>query len=374
MTIDRDSTESTVAQFPYGDLATFGDLTIDTPGTYQLTASSGGVSLTDTREFTVSPAAVSQLALSGLPTSVTAGTALPQVTVHATDSLGNPVSGAVVTLSVAGGGTVAGDTATTDADGDATFDGATIDQAGTYTLTASSGSVSVSSTKTLTVNPGAVFGLTFTTQPSGAVAGRTLPTFVVRATDVYGNPVPGANVTLSLAGGGQISGSNATTRSDGTAPFDDVSIAAAGTYTITATSGTVSRTSGQLVITPAVGRLVPTTLTMGGLARPFIVAGQSATITGTLTAGGAALPGQTVVLLYRKAGSTGAWTTFATKATSNATGAVSFSGFAPTTTVQVELSYVGSGSVAASYGAAASAARTLRVVPRPARKPPWLVG
>jgi Bacterial Ig-like domain (group 1)/Carboxypeptidase regulatory-like domain len=358
VTIDQDATENTVAEMPYGDLATFSNLTINTPGTYQLTASSGGVSLQDDRQFTVAAGAISHLTFSAQPTDTTAGAILPRLKVLATDSLGNPIPNADVTLSVNHGGAVINDTATTGSDGYATFDSATIDQAGTYTLTASSSDVSIASTSTFTVSAGAVNALGFITEPAGAVTGQTLPAIKIEATDSVGNPVPDASVTLSVDGGGQITGAGETTGDDGTAIFDDVTISPAGTYTLTATSGGISKASDQVTISPVVVPPVSTALTIAATPSP-VVYGKAIKVTGTLTAAGHALPGQTVALLYRKAGSTGAYSRFGTTAKSGATGAVSITTFTPTTPVQVELSYAGSSSGASAYDSATSPTKTV---------------
>ena len=86
------------------------------------------------------------------------------------------------------------------------------------------------------------------------------------------NPVPGVTVTVSLSSGTLAGTTTATTNSAGIASFPNLTVSAAGTYTLSASaSGTTAATSSSFIITAAAG--------------PTITAVSSTTPAGTYPAG-----------------------------------------------------------------------------------------
>lgn len=141
------------------------------------------------------------------PASVTAGSALPSVTVELRTAFGIKLlaSGVQVTIGIGnnpGGGTLSGTlTATTNIWGEATFTGLSINKAGTgYTLIASRAGYSGAVSTPFTVTAAAATQLVVTGPASGtASSSATVGPFTVERQDAYGNPVtaPGStDVTL----------------------------------------------------------------------------------------------------------------------------------------------------------------------------------
>jgi hypothetical protein len=90
----------------------------------------------------------------------------------------------------------------------------------------------------------------FSAVPTSGVAFDQQP--VVTVTDGFGNPVPGVQVTASLAtisGSGTLGGSNnpVTTDGSGVATFTDLSITGSGTFEVVFTAGTANATSNPLI-------------------------------------------------------------------------------------------------------------------------------
>jgi hypothetical protein len=129
------------------------------------------------------------------------------------------------------------------------FAGCRIDRNSTYTLTAVSSGLTTAVSASFTISVGPASKLAFTTQPSGAVrniAFLTQPTVAVQ--DAGGNTVTtsGPSVTLALtapAGGAVLTcTTNPRSTSSGIAVFAGCRVNQAGTYTLTATSGTLTVT------------------------------------------------------------------------------------------------------------------------------------
>ena len=102
--------------------------------------------------------------------------------------------------------------------------------------------------------------LSFFAQPGSANVGQTLPIVQVAASDSLGNvdtTFTGV-ITVALASnssGAGLHGNTAIRASDGVATFTDLSVDAAGTYSLRATaSGAGSVTSSAFVITTVAGR------------------------------------------------------------------------------------------------------------------------
>jgi adhesin/invasin len=167
------------------------------------------------------------------------------ISVHVTDANGNAMSGVLVSWSVLKGGSVDSSTSLTDAGGDAVTHWTLGTAAGIDSLEALV-SDGVTTTITATANAGATASLT---KVSGDVQNVTAGTagqpFVVEVMDQYGNAVSGATVTWSTNGGGSLSAGSSTSDTDGLAQVT-LTTAAPGTYTVTASSGSVTPVSFTL--------------------------------------------------------------------------------------------------------------------------------
>jgi hypothetical protein len=122
--------------------AAFTNLTLDTAGSYMVTASSTGLNGATTPAFTVNAAAASQLVFTVEPKNGTVNIKLAGVKVEVQDAFGNQVrnSTASVTMAADGPGTfTAGSTTTVSAvSGIATFNNLILATSGTYMMTATS--------------------------------------------------------------------------------------------------------------------------------------------------------------------------------------------------------------------------------------------
>jgi adhesin/invasin len=241
--------------------ATFDDISVAVTGVKGITASSTGLTSAVSTSFTISPGAASQLAFVQQPTSATAGVSItPSVTVQLRDQFGNnvPSSGVTVTMSLSTGtGTLSGTASqATNGSGLATFAGLSINLAGSKNLTAASGALTAAVSSAFTISAAAASALTFTVQPSGAVAGDTItPAVTVQLRDAFGNPVAssGVSVTLVLASGaGTLSGAAPQpTNGSGVATFSSLSVNLVGSKTLGASaSGLAGATSDPFVISP----------------------------------------------------------------------------------------------------------------------------
>ena len=209
--------------------------------------------------LTVNAGSVAQVAFTQQPGNIIAGNVFtPAVAVEPVNQYGVAEASTAVTLSLqnAAGAALSGTVSrSTDANtGVATFPGLSVARAGSgYQLVATAGGVSRSSTA-FSVAPGAVSNLAYAQQPVETKVGTVItPPVKVAATDSFGNPVPGAPVTLALdqnAAGGHLSGTlTQATDGTGTATFNNLSVDAAGFgYTLLASSGTVSRESDAFTI------------------------------------------------------------------------------------------------------------------------------
>ncbi|MDX6216170.1 MAG: trimeric autotransporter adhesin, partial [Frankiales bacterium] len=216
--------------------------------------------------ITVSGGNPTQLVFTHQPSGGPGGTAFAvQPLVTAEDAGGNPVPGynQNVTLSMGSGAGVSGVALTcahnpvAAVNGVAAFAGCTINKAHTgYTLTAHVTTPSLTATSTsFAITPGTASGIAFGTAPDGAHGGIAFTTQpVVNLADSGGNAVNG-NVTLSLDASTNSEGAVltcvATTlgTTNGHADFSGCTIDKNGTYQLTATSGTASVNTADLLVT-----------------------------------------------------------------------------------------------------------------------------
>jgi hypothetical protein len=258
-----------------GGLATFDDISINKNGNnYKLTASSPGLTLATSRFIDIAPGAVDHLEFAVQPSNsnVLAGIT-PQVEVKAVDGLGNIATGFVDDVTMAldasstGLGALSGTLTKTAVNGVAAFSDLSIDLVGAYVLLATDAGGAGAGTQISTgfdITPAASNRLVFTTQPSTATAGQSIPV-VLTAQDAVGATLIGFNgdVTVTITAGTGINGatlSGTTTATsangrvvNGIATFNDLSIDKKGTgYRLSATAtGLAGATSNTFTINTA---------------------------------------------------------------------------------------------------------------------------
>ena len=245
-------------------LATFAGCNVDKPGTYTLTAASGGLTNAVSTSFTITVGLAAKLAFTTAPSTSLINTPFgtqPVVTVQ--DAGGNTVttSGPSVTLAITpptGGAALTNCSANprSTSSGVATFSSCRISIAGIYTLTATSGTLTSAVSASFTISSGAV-KLAFTRSPSNTAVNTTFGTSPrVTMQDAAGNTVTttATPVTLTITppnGGATLTcTANPTNTSSGVARFSGCKIDKIGSYTLTATaSGLTSAFSTIFSIT-----------------------------------------------------------------------------------------------------------------------------
>jgi hypothetical protein len=241
-------------------VATFNNLSLDLAGSYTLTASDGSLAGATSSSFTVNPAATSKLVYVQEPSNISVGSAVsPSIILDLEDQFGNIATSddSNVTLSVASGqGGVTGTATVAASNGVATFSDVILDAAGSYTLTATDGGLTPATSASFTVLPAAAAKLAYFVQPSDVIAGIVeSPYITVDVEDQFGDLVSNdsSDVTLSIASGrGGLGGTLTVAAVNGVATFSNVSITAAGAYTLEATDGNLtSATSGSFTVTAA---------------------------------------------------------------------------------------------------------------------------
>jgi hypothetical protein len=245
-------------------LATFAGCNVDKPGTYTLTAASGGLTSAVSTSFTITVGVATKLAFTTSPSTSLVNTAFgtqPVVTVQ--DAGGNTVttSGPSVTLAITpptGGAALTNCSSNprSTSSGLATFSGCRISIAGIYTLTATSGALTSAISASFTISSGAV-KLAFTRSPSNTAVNTTFGTSPrVAMQDAAGNTVTTTVTPVTLAitpptGGAVLTcTANPVNTASGVARFSGCKIDKIGTYTLTATaSGLTSAVSASFSIT-----------------------------------------------------------------------------------------------------------------------------
>jgi signal peptidase I len=232
-------------------VATFAGCKIDKTGTYTLTATSGTLTAAVSASFTITAGPAAKLAFTASPSNTTANSVFATQPVVAVQDVGGNTatsSTAPVTLSIT---TPAGAVLTCTANpknavaGVATFAGCKINKTGTYTLTATSGTLTAAVSASFTITAGPAAKLAFTASPSNTTANSVFATQpVVAVQDVGGNTASStASVTLSIttpAGAVLTCTANPKTAVAGVAAFAGCKIDKKHTYTLTATSGTLT--------------------------------------------------------------------------------------------------------------------------------------
>jgi hypothetical protein len=234
-------------------IATFGDLKVDSAGSYTLAASTTatGVTGVSSSAFVIGPSAASQLTFSAQPVTTTAGQSIPTIAVTVRDAAGNVVPSFVgnVTLSLGAnptGGTIGGGSLQQPvSSGVATFSGLNIIKAGVgYKLLAASAPLPSVLSSAFNISAGTASKLAFTVEPaSPATAGAAITPGTgvqVAGQDQFGNidPTFTGSVVVAIGtngGGGTLTGTKTVAAVAGTATFTTLNIDKAGPgYTLTA--------------------------------------------------------------------------------------------------------------------------------------------
>ena len=314
-----------------------GALSSTTTGTRTVSATIGGIPITQTATVTVVPGEVSvtRSSLMASPTSLTAsnGTSAATITIIARDDQGNPIPGVAVTLAATGTGNVLTQpSGLTDASGMAAGLLSST-HAQPKVISAVVGGTGLEQTDTVVVSPAPASAMVFLVQPSGTTIGIPMtPAVQVEIRDQFGNrqTTSTAPVTMGFgtnAGGATLSGGGPITAVAGVATFASLTIDKAGTgYTLNAISsglpgvlsasfnvsaGVVSGSTSSVAVSPAV-------LTAGGSTSAVTVSARDA--------GGNPVVGATVTLSATGSGNTIVQPGLPTNASGVATGSMSSTG------------------------------------------------
>jgi len=246
-------------------VATFSGLSLTTAASgYTLDVSATGLGAGVTSAITVTPAAATQVAITGEPpASVAAGSGFGlQATIE--DPYGNVATSAANTVSVAlaanpTGATLGGTLSLTATNGVATFSGLTLTKAASgYTLQASSSGLSSATTSAITVTPAAATQLVITQQPPASVVVNA--GFGLQATieDAYGNVETSAGNTVKVALANnptkaKLGGTLSLAATKGVATFSGLTLNKAGSgYTLAVSSSALTgATTSPITVTSA---------------------------------------------------------------------------------------------------------------------------
>ncbi|HLL06783.1 MAG TPA: Ig-like domain-containing protein [Myxococcaceae bacterium] len=208
----------------------------------------GNAALTDSLSVMVDSGVAEQLVLTVPAAPVTAGGDFP-VTVTLRDGAGNIASGyrgTVTFTSTDASAVLPGNYTFTAADaGQKTFSSVQLRTAGSRSITArDTGTATLTDTENVTVNPAAVSALTFSA-PATATAGSPF-SVTVSAVDAFANVVPGYTGTVQFSSGdaqATLPGDYTFTAADAGSRMFNVTLASAGSRTLTVTDGTRSATA-----------------------------------------------------------------------------------------------------------------------------------
>ena len=230
--------------------------------------------------FQITPGAPSQLVLSTVPTTGTAGTKLASFAAMIEDVFGNVVNSDTSTVTIRmesspGAYTTEGTFAVIAVAGVATFSNLTFKTAGDYKIAVTDGSltapVATSVPKTIQITPGAPSQVVFSTVPATGTAGTKLTSVIALIKDKFGNVVRSdtSTVTISVKSGpGNFTTDGTLTASSaaGVATFSNLTLHTAGVYELTVTDGSLAASvSGILTINhAAASKLVFTKVPLNG--------------------------------------------------------------------------------------------------------------
>jgi polygalacturonase len=228
--------------------ATFSNIEIDTGGTYTLQATDTGLTSATTSSFTIT--AATQLAFVQQPTNVPINDPIsPAITVELEDQFGDLASTNTsnVTLTVASGpGSLTGTTTVAAVNGIATFSDVAVNASGNYTIEATDGALTAAVSNSFTVSIATAAKLAFIQQPTNTAVDTDIsPSIQVAVENAQGQVVTtdSSYVTVDIATGPSTNGiGNLLTVQavNGVATFNSVFITDIGTYTLSATDGSLT--------------------------------------------------------------------------------------------------------------------------------------
>jgi uncharacterized repeat protein (TIGR03803 family) len=249
-------------------VATFSGLSLDTAGLYTLEASGTSLYTALTSGITVKVGTAKALVFTTQPNNDPYGVTIsPSVTVAVEDAFGNIVtsgSSTNIVLSLTGspsGVTLSGTLTGGTSSGVATYGNLSINKPGTYTLTAKDSSLSLTTTSNSFITTTAE-QLVFNQEPVSGITGTAIsPAVTVDVEDQFGNLVTGDTSTVTVAIGsgtaGALTGTLSAAASGGVATLSNLIFTSPGTFTITATDGSLtSATSTSFPITAIPAKLV----------------------------------------------------------------------------------------------------------------------
>jgi hypothetical protein len=239
-------------------VATFNALSLSLAGSYTVTATDAADGLTSASVIVSITQPV--LCFTVPPVSTVAGLTIPPISVALENGTCSGSSNIITqaTSPVTLAFTPSGPTATVNAvNGVATFGGLIISTAGTYTVTATAPGATLA-TSSITITPPPVPVLCFSGEPVDAPAGLSIPAVKVALENgsCRGSIITqsGVSVTITIGSGASIatlSGTTTVNTSSGVATFSGLSINTVGTYTLVASTTTLSATSTPFRITKA---------------------------------------------------------------------------------------------------------------------------
>ncbi len=205
---------------------------------------------------------VSQLVMSVLQSSVTAGATLATIVVSAEDATGNLVSNFASAVQIAlgsnpAGATLGGTTTANAVNGIAKFANIVMTKAAAgYTLVASGGGFTSSASSTFSVLPAAAASMVMSAIPATATAGSPIASSItVTARDAFGNIATGFNGPVQLAlgsspGGSTLGGTTTVNAVSGVATFSNAVLTKATSgYTLIASGdGLTSQASSMFTV------------------------------------------------------------------------------------------------------------------------------
>ena len=205
-----------------------------------------------------SPPAATKLKITGVPAQIAAGATF-SITVQALradDSVDPNYTGTITVAKASGPGSLSG-TLNKAAAGIATFNDLVIDMAGAYTIMATSAALASDVTGQITVSPplsGQATKLGFVATPSSVTTGAPFAlTVQAQRADNSVDPNFTGTITLAMASGsGSLGGTTSKAAVAGVARFDDLTLSTASTYTLRATSGTLTAAVTGLIAASAV--------------------------------------------------------------------------------------------------------------------------
>lgn len=280
---DNWSLENVTGGITGSDLVPSGDSTSATftghfVGTAQIKATAGLLNPTSSGTLSVIPGSANHVVFTQQPSDAIAGaTITPTLTVQLKDSVGNDVHSSAIAIGIAlttGTGSLSGTlTQSTNGSGLAAFNDLSINIAGTKRLTASSAGLIPVVSNTFTISPGTLNNFLVESSGGGSIPTQTMGTpfnIKITARDLQNNTVTSFSGSVDITSTGTLSQGGGTTAAftSGVLSSHTITIANAGTFTVTATltGGSASGTSNAFTVNnplPTTTSITPATKTLG---------------------------------------------------------------------------------------------------------------